>query len=651
MSLSRLIQATLRHFPFPPPDPVLWAEENVILPSSARARHFRCDVTPWIREPLYRAVQGLWLPPENFDYDMSVEARIVTLMKPIQSGGSTFGEVLLLYWIKFARGILQYNWRDDIKAKARWESRIDDLLNACLPVKEKRDSLPANSDNKLEINFGNVFLMMQGAFTPGNLDSDSVPLQLNEEIHDWPPGHLPKARGRSTAVWNFKSCDISNAGKKGDQLDQAYNDGTAQRWMVKCPHCSNPNHEANAVYHQMRTKWEDKKPLLGGLRYDADGARHGFMQYDYNKIRPTIRFQMPCGGIVHNEDMSMRRGMSLGGRYSEPTNLGAELVHRSYTYEAVCVDFINWMDLIKEKHNARRSKKLGDIEPWRRYRCERECIPFDPDEIPADLESITITSGTKKLRIGLEGGISIFSLDRQQGRKTHGEFPHWWLIIRSVLITESGLKSVILFEGKLETDGEAIKTLDDYNCNRWQGVADSGYDTEHVYVFCLKYGINAIKGGKEQFYSHPSQEPGVPGPRRIYSPERPLHEMIGAPPLFEYIQTASGMQPDLREPMFFLYSKIGIRERLNWLRAETDYQVPEDVSDDYKSHQDSEERTTKIHPETGESVVMYVQHKRRNDLYVCECYIAMQIDQGGGISEQSIPKGDIKNEGGQEANP
>src|SRR5207245_1234492 len=105
-----------------------------------------------------------------------------------------------------------------------------------------------------EVDFGNVFFRMQGAFIPDNLDSDTIPLQINEEVHAWEPGHLKKARNRSTAVWNFKSGDISNAGKRGDQLDQAFSDGTMQYWQVKCPGCGE--------YHAMQTKWNPEKPNL-----------------------------------------------------------------------------------------------------------------------------------------------------------------------------------------------------------------------------------------------------------------------------------------------------------------------------------------------------------------------------------------------------
>jgi len=479
-----------------------------------------------------------------------------------------------------------------------------------------------------EIDFGNVFFRNQGAFISDNLDSDSVPLQINEEVHSWEPGHLKKARGRSTAVWNFKSVDISNAGLKGDQLDQAYHDGTMQQWEVLCPHCKK--------YHRMRTRWEDDKPQLGGLRYDSEGCQTGFWQYDYNKLRPTIRYQFPCGGTVHNEDIAARRKLSLSGRYSEPTNAGAELSHASYTYESVIVDYIDWMMLIKDKHDGLRSRALGDPEPFRRYKCERECIPYDPNDVPI-IHKVTLNENLRKNREGLpKPRLRAFALDRQQGEKSKGEFPYWWLVIRDYKIFFGTLRSVLVWEGRLDTDEQVIATLDEHECERHHGVADSGDDTDYVYNFCMRYGVNAIKGGTEQWYVHEN------GARRNYSPERPLHAMLNYPPKFEYIEVAvvnnvTQTEPAPEEPMFWLYSKGGIRERLNWLRANMDqYETPADVSDDYKAHFDAEERVVRQHPRTGQDIIEWIQRKRRNDLFVCECYCDMVLDMSGMIGEADV---------------
>lgn len=612
----------LRAWGDPPPDPVKFAEDHVQLPTSSISQHFYVSATPWIAEPLYRAAQGIWQPPREFHLDMSVEARTITMMKPVQTGGSTLGEIMMLYWIMFGRGLIQYNWENDDKAKERWDKRLDAILDACAPVKELRDRLARDDDNVCSIDFARCFLQVQGAFNPNNLDSDTVPFQINEEVHSWKPGHLNKARNRSSAVWNHKSIDISNAGDVGSQLDKAFKDGTAQHWEVRCPGCGK--------FHRMRTRWSDKRPDLGGLRYDSGKARKAKHQYDYNVIERTVRFQMPCGAIIPHAP-GPRKALSVSGRYSDPTNPDANLKNRSFTYQAVSVDFIDWVALIKKKHEALLARDYGDPKPWEIYMKEQECVSFDPDDVPITENVVTV--GIKsKTREGLQvpQKLRLGQIDRQQGIKAKGELPHWWATIRDFAIVDGKITSLLVWEGKRETDELAASVMRDHGVNPWNVVVDSGDDTTHVYLFCMQHGFNAIKGGstKDTLYPHPD------GARRIFSPERPLHPMIGAPPLYPYIPDGDKMIPDPREPIFCLYSKGGIRERFHWLRSNTDFRTPEDVSEDYQMHMESEIREETRHPSSGEVIYFWHQRTTRNDLFVCECYCAMQLDMAGWIAAE-----------------
>lgn len=610
-----------------------WAPDNVYLPGSVIASRFNLAATPWLEEPLLRATDRT--------------TRQVTFMKPVQTGGSVLGEVVMLYWIEFAHGFLQYNWSNNERAMDRWNSRIDGIIHACPPVARRLKDMPRFESKKCEIDFGSVFFRMQGVFVADNLDSDTIPLQINEELHAWEKGHFKKAEGRSTFVWNYKRLNISNAGEVGGELDVVHSSGTRQRWEQLCPGCGH--------YHAMRTKWEPRRPELGGLRYDGpNGAdyRRPDGTYDYNRIRTYARFQMPCGYTVGN-DVVERRQLSSNSRYSEPTNDGAELSNRSYTYEAVSIDRIDWVQLIKEKHEAIAAFRNGDPKPWVNYRQQRECIPSSLDDAPLSGGTITIQTKVRKSREGIplkQGDphqgekTRFFSFDRQQGNLSRNEFAHWWGVIRDAalkiveekdengqLIKVRKLWSRLVWEGKCETDEQAIGILDEHECRRWCGTADSGDDTMHVYQFCMRYGINAIKGGAHAFYIHAN------GARRIYSPERPLHPMAHAAPMFPYL-SQEPPTPDPREPLFWLYSKMGIRERLHWLRQSPLYETPVDVSEEYQSHMESEQRQERRNVRTGEPIVEWIQYKKRNDQFVNECYIAMQMEMAGLVGNVKLPK-------------
>lgn len=585
---------------------VAWAERNVKLPGSAKRKQFDCSLTPWLRDVIESFGDGI--------------TRIETYVKPVQTGGSVAGEVILDYVLATqSGGDVQYNWEDDDKAKDRWNKRIERILKACRPVMQRAPTERHKWQSCL-VMFPHCNLTVQGVFTPENLDSDSIRFQINEEVHNWKPGMLAKARKRTTAHWNSFSIDISNAGVVGDQLHAALMSSTYEVLDNACPGCGG--------YHTLQTKWDDKRPELGGLRYDSEGCKREDGSYNYNRLESTARYQMPCG-YTFRDDRFLRRKIAAEYRW-RVTNTGARREHRGFTYDAIVCPDIPFIKLIEEKHDALRALRGGDPEPFKRYVQERECRFWDPEDVPL-AGKLVVVSTMKKDRDGLRKHPNFFgrffALDRQQGKQ--GEFPHWWLVIRDVL--KNG-DSLLVFEGKVETDGNVIEILDRHECVRRMGVADSGDDTKHVYQFCMLNGINAIKGGQSEWYTHTED-----GGRRIYSEERPLHLQAECPPKFDYDEA-----PAIDEPMFWLYSKKGIRDRLHYLRnpdprvpeaQRIKHEVPGDVSEDYRKHNEAEELQMQRVGRTQELTPVHVQLRERNDLYVCECYIAMLMEMAGLIGE------------------
>lgn len=574
-----------------------FGRQYVRLIGSARREAYDPDITPWTRTFIECSGDG---------------TRVASMVKPVQSGGSVAGEVMICRRLA-ARigGDIQWNWESDEKAGKRYKTRIEKILKSCGPVAELMPSATGASRfdaTKCQIIFPHCNLTVQGQFKSDNLDSDTIAFQINEELHNWKAGHLQKADGRMTAVWNAFQGNISNASWFGDQFHQKFLSGTQEPWSVLCPHCGR--------HHEMRTEWDDRRPDLGGLRYNADGCRDGSW-YNYNKLEPTIFYQMPCGGQVR-DDRVVRRRMSAGGRDGDPKNPGAKN-NRSFILEAVAVDYIPWLSLIQEKHLALRALHLGDPEPWWKYLRERECRFVNKDEDRPVVQTIQINTKLKKNRDGLANRVARFAaLDRQQGSLAKSELPHWWLVIRDF---DGHGNSLLVWEGKCETDENAVDKITTHQVRPTCVVLDSGDDTTHCYRFALHHGFNCIKGSGEAFFSHPD------GARRIYSPEKPLHLMFNAPPSRENMMS---------EPLFWHYSKPGILERLYWLRnsKKVEWEVPGDVSEAYKKHIDAMEYVTRRHPRTNEPITEAIFRRERFDLLICEAYVAMLAEMAGLIGVQ-----------------
>lgn len=602
-------------------DVVAWAEANVRLPGSARSEAFDSSITPWTREPIARIDDG--------------HTRRITFIKPVQAGGSVVGEVALCYWAATkSGGDIQYNWQNDEQAEGRWDRRIERILRACRPVVDRMPK-ERHRMTRGQILFPHANLWCQGVLTARRVASDSVTYQINEEVHDeegWLPGRLDQAVARTTAVAFPVVVIISNAGRKNSELHSSYLAGTCQRWEVRCPGCGQ--------YHAMRIRWDDKQPELGGLRYDADGCRREDGSYDYNKLAGTVRYQMPCGHLVY-DDVRERRQLSLGGRYSEPENTGAHTSHRSFTLEAVSVDYIRWLDLIEQKHKALRAMKYGDPEPWAKYLRERECVFADSSERP--IVGRIVTTGSKKSRDGLPDRLVRFALvDRQRGHLERGEFPHWWLLIRDV---KANGDSLLVYEGKVTDDNTLVGVIQEHGIAARHVAVDCGYDQTFVLKFCLQHGYNAIKGDKVALFRR------ADGSKRITSEAKPIHTLLNGAPKFDYIFSAQekAYVPHPDEPLWWLYSKSGIRDRLHYLRSggAVKWEVPDDVSDDYRAHMESEEFTRKRN-NRGEWEHMWIQHAERNDLFVLECYAAMMMDDAGLIGDIAIVSSEVQEKEGRE---
>ena len=521
-------------------------------------------------------------------------------------------------------GLIQFNWENDQKAVNRWNDRILPALESCKDIKRTGHRF---EELICEARYVNTTVRCQGVFKEDALDSDTVPLQINEEIHSWKPGFLSKARRRQTQVWNAKAFDISNASHRGDQLHSAYEDGTAEIWEVHCPGCHG--------WHEMRFRWDENRPDLGGLRWDSSDCKLPDGRFNYNKLERTIRYHFPCGHIVQDVASERRR---LPGRY-RITNEGAHISHRSWNFEAVSCDAIRWLTLVQEWHQAIRSIKHGDREPMRRFVTERECRFYSDESIPFS-GAVVINTAIQKNRAGLEGrACRLWAADRQRGYKSMGEMSHYWLVIRDVMPT---CDSRLVFEGMVSTDAELVAILDEHDCPRYAGGVDASWDTKHVMELCYRNGLNAFMATQSHkgWFLHGDKV------KRFYDGGKALHLELNQPPRFDYAATPAGYAPSLAEPMVINYNVAGLLANLFFIRENEQnaqangvdqfirWEVPGDVSEEYKQHLEAWERTAVKQVRTNDEVEGFKKTRKADHMTMCEGYIAMMMDIGGLIAQR-----------------
>lgn len=599
---------------------VTWADTHYRVITKDRDL-FNSKETPWLMEPLKAADDPL--------------IRSITYVKPIQGGaGTSLGEIIILRRILDSGGLIGYYWPTDDKAKDRWEKWTERRLKVCVPVKAK---MPLEYENMM-VKFPNITFSMCGVFTSSNLDSDTVDFVICEEVHQWEPGMLGKAKGRQTRVDFPKFIVISNAGLKGDQLHQEFNEGTQQHFEVKCPGCGQ--------FHVMRMRFEESKPELGGLRYDTDKCKRTDGTFDYNRLLPTLRYHFPCGYEMP-DDVKLRRQAAADGRYSAPKNEGALHTQRSYTLQAVSCHNIRWLDLVQEKHIAIRALKVGDDSEWRRYLQERECVFYDPNEHRPFQGQIVVTSGAIKTRSGLPNELGkVWSADWQQGYKHLGELTHYWLVIESVL---PDCNSQVIFAGKADDEAELLAILKDHGITdidgggMADGFVDASKNTKNILSFCFRAGINAVMGnvsGKGQWH-------WPDGSWQYFSPKKFIYKELNlGDPRYPLICTREGWTEDPAEPYIIQYSKAGIlknhffiREmKANVLANKPDATpaeyieriVPADIGEDYLKHHEAWERDFSASaPKKMGDIEGFKKVSKADHLMSCTTYIDLMKDLTG----------------------
>lgn len=551
--------------------------------------------------------------------------RTGTLVGPVQSGKSTVGEIVAAYWAAFYFGLITYNWPNDLKAKERWTTRIKNLLNS---VRDLNWAGGRFDETICQAQFTNTMLIVQGVEAERSRASETVGMMINEEVNQWPAGYLDQMRRRQTLVWNSKALDISCAGIVGDQLEAAFEEGSMDTWESFCPGCGNPNFEANKIFHPMRFRWDEKKPELGGLRFDTAAGRQASGKYNLSKLVPTIRYQMPCGFIVHDTPPERR---ALTGKYIQ-MNPGAMDDKKSWIYDAVSVSEIKWPELTFEWLRAVRALKGGDGEPLKKFVQEREC-KFYSDELVPFSGVVVVNNMLVKSREGLPGrAYRFWFADKQKGYAHKGQLTHYWLVIRDVMPNGD---SLLVFEGMVQTDADLLARLEEHGCIMQSGAVDCGWDRSNVLQFCYRAGCNAqTTSAQDKLFFHKEDRT-----YRNYSKPDGLHLQLKVPPKFDYarILTNAGVeyQPSAEEPLHWNIHRIGSLKLLNFLRGHrqlveknggTDFikwEVPGDVSDDYKKQMGSWEFSSKKKTGTNQIVEICRQRLQDDHLLMAEAGIAI----------------------------
>jgi phage terminase large subunit GpA-like protein len=536
-----------------------WASENVHFPNSDRASRFDSSIAPWLNDPLLSASDD--------------ETTQVFLRAPTGGGKTTLMETLACFIVAQKPGPTLFVGQTDDMVKDWTESRLLPIFNECKPVKELYPQ-DRHALRKTTILFPHMVLFAGGA-NMTNLQEKSMRYCIGDEVWRWKGGMIKELKARHHDRWNRKTILVSQGWDAGHEADAEWEGGTREVWGWECINCG---------------KWQ--RYLFDSIKYNSERDEKGNILWD--NVQDSIK--MICEHCKHeySDTTATRRDLSARSSYQQ-INPHPIRGHKSYEYPASAVWWIPWFILVKEWIEANEAKNSGNIEPLKQFVQKRKAQTWQ-NEVTSDLPEISVGNFSKSEFI--------------EGQKIDGEHrrflcvdkqrDHFWCIVRAFRIDGS---SMLLHESRPLT-WETIDAIQrQYEVQSRCVVIDAGYDTPLVYEQCAIRKWTASHGSGQDGFYH------IEGGKRV---RRFVSKIEGA-------QAGSG---GLKCGYFF-YSNEKVKDKLASFRqpdAKLKWEVPRDVSDNYRKQMLSEMKKDIVNAKTKQIEQRWVRiGGRPNHLWDCEC--------------------------------
>jgi len=534
-----------------------WAEQNVFLQHSSRSKNFKLSLTPQLAAPLI-AFQN-------------PKVRVITIIAAVQSGKSTFVEVVVPWIIENDPGNLVWNWETDQKAKRMCDTRIMNVLKNCKSVFQ----LIPNDRRKqraMSIIFPSMFLYVQGADSETNLQSDSYRYEFNEEIWHWPPGHLEQAKNRTDSYWNAKIVNVSTGGEKDDDSDMEYKSGTQMEWSCICPSC-----RVVSTLEFDNLKFEGR---------DLKGER------SYQRAQETAHYVCSCGYVTR--DNRYDRMKLYEGAHYVSKNPGAPEDHQSFNWNSLSVEWVPWGTLAVQWLKAVDVFRRGDDRLLKEFQQKRMGKAWDPSKhIVAEISEISKAPYS----------FQIVKKEKWDFRYSTNDVQKigFWNITRD---WKKNGHSRLVWAGKLATYDEIRQCQQSFNVNDFDTFLDCGYEMEEVLSQCARFGWVPVWGDKAKGFAHFNKNKKKPT-IKIFSPANIIHRGDYNIKMYRFA----------RPTVYDILTNLKSGKGLPW-------EVASDTPEFYDSQMSSWVKRMKKEAVTGREIPTWVQVKKDDHLWACE---AMQI--------------------------
>lgn len=575
--------------------------------------------SPWNRE-FFRAFKNPYV------------REITAVMPPQESGKTLTGEICLSWRAVTRPARMAYNITTNVKAGKLSETRWEPLF-AAIPSLAERFSEDRHLKKKARIIFRDgSYLLLQGAEVKGNRSSDSIQVQLNDEVAEWDRPWVKEMHGRLGAYRETcKKMNISVGGKRGSELHERFLAGNQGEWCHRCPHCS-------TIYHYVH----DPRDPRCNIRYDIGAAvMHADGRIDLRAFAKTVhvRCENPRCARPIVYDAGLLKQLNADGVYV-PANPDANPEIVSLHANAFAIGRRPWHELLEPwvRLNLRGGHFAEEV--LRTFICE-DLAEFW-DEKPIVVAAEIKTSDYTRADVVKPGSVRknrpkemvrLMSVDNQRGAK--GDIPHRWFVARAFSVPDAkGLIWTWLIDcGRIdEWDKVRAKQVELGIPDPTPiapgpfTVVDAGYDPIDVYEVCGKYRWYALHARVQEEFLHSAQSP-MAGTRQLFSEMR-----------FHDLGFGTAEQGRLVTP-YLLWAHDKIYDHLAHLRNAGQWEVPYDINTfcpEYAQHMNGRHQIMEVSKKSGEekrrwaTIAGYPDH-----MFTCEAQLDV-IGHMAGLYKKEI---------------
>jgi hypothetical protein len=486
--------------------------------------------------------------------------REITFIAPPQDSGKTkAAETYLSRRIVTAPTNIAFNTTTNVKAEAWSETRWEPMLSSTKGISEKFAANKHLKKKRRIIFRDGTYLLIQGAETEGNRASDSVEVQVNDEVYMWERPWLKEMHDRTGAYRDTKKIiNVSVGGTKGSELHERFQAGNQLELHHHCPKCA-----------QLFAYVFDHRHPKCNIRFDINAAiLHADGRLDLRAFAKTVLVNCPHCGHKMGYDRERLAEMNQAAVYV-PLNPDADSTIVSLHVNAFALGREPWHQILEPWVRLHIRGGVFNPEVLKEFITKKLAEFWDekPFAVTTELKVSDYTrADILRPKSWPDELFRVMCGDNQRGGK--GDIPHRWF--GAVAFSKSGV----------------IRLIDAGRINEWPDVRkkqielgipdpteqspgpwvafDRRYDPVVVDELCSRYKWYGMMGATQDEFIHPAYSQ-LAGTRQLFTEPRLIDIGFGTETMGRTFAT------------YFLWSSQRIQDLLAQLRNAGMIQFPRDV--------------------------------------------------------------------------